>query len=294
MAMERAGMASAAVAPLSLDAVVGRIEEMSSLPHVAMKVLETAQDPESGAADLKRIVETDPSLSARVIRVVNSAAMGLRTNVGNLYQAISLLGFSNVRNLALTASVSQLFQSDDLIGAYKRSALWRHLISVGIGARLVASRRRLANFEDAFLAGLLHDIGIVLLDEHAHEQFCEVMKGLQDDQSLAEVEQSVMGFTHVSLGEQVAVKWNFPPVIRGAIRYHHASQLYKGADSEIVRCVEIANVICTMKGITSVGRKLVQPNIDVFREMGYQKTDIVVLAKDLDRELKLNESLFAV
>jgi putative nucleotidyltransferase with HDIG domain len=277
---------------ISLDELIGRIDGMSTLPQVAMSVIKIASDPDAGAADLKRVVEGDPALSVRVIRIVNSASCGVRTEVNNLHQAISLLGFSTVRNLALTASVSTLFQNDRPIGTYRRTDLWRHMVSVGICARLVAIRRKLANFEDAFLAGLLHDIGIVLEDEYVHEPFCKVIQALNESRTLPEVEQEILGFSHANLGERVAESWKFPPLVRAAIRYHHASTNYKGSDAEIVRCVEIANVVCTLKGITSVGRKVMRPAPDVFQAMNYQKQDLVVLATDLDREIRMNENLF--
>src|SRR5690606_832545 len=105
-----------------------------------------ARNQESNAADLKTVVEGDPSLSARVLRTVNSAAYAVRSKVSNLHQAISLLGFNQIRNLAITASVSDSFKTDNVSGPYRRSGLWRHLVSVGICARLVAARTRMSNF----------------------------------------------------------------------------------------------------------------------------------------------------
>jgi putative nucleotidyltransferase with HDIG domain len=224
--------------------------------------------------------------------MVNSAAYGVRATVTNLQQAISYLGFNQMRNLALTASVSPLFKKDERCGTYRRSMLWRHLVSVGIAARLVARRCRLPNFEDAFLAGLLHDIGIVFEDQHTHEQFRRLIGDLREGTTLLEVERTHLGFDHCMLGAAVADAWHFPAPVRAAIRFHHASHGYREDDSAIVRCVEIANVICTLKGITSVGKRLVKPPLETFQAMGFQKEDIFILATDLDQEFALSESLF--
>lgn len=255
-------------------------------------MIEVAKDPDAGAADLKAVVEGDPALGARILRMVNSAAYGVRSTVTNLHQAISYLGFSQVRNLAMTASVSDIFKKNETIGTYQRTELWRHLVSVGICARLVASRCRMPNFEDAFLAGLLHDIGIILEDQQTHAQFCQVMAAARPGTTLCDLEKEYLGFNHAALGAKVAEAWKFPEMVRASIRFHHASQSYKGEGEDIVRCVEIANVICTIKGITSVGQKLVTPPLQVFQTMGFQKEDIVILAKDLDSELAACESLF--
>lgn len=279
---------------LSIEVVAARCDEISTLPQVAMHVLEIARNPESGAADLRIAVEGDPALSARIVRSVNSAAFGLNQPVSSLHRAISLLGFGQVRNLALTASVSSIFQSAGTIGTYHREELWRHLVSVGLCARLVAVRSRLTEFEDAFLAGLLHDVGIVLIDQHAHEHFVDIIHALDGSEPLCKVEQRILGFDHTQLGNVMAEKWRFPEVVRAAIRYHHNSKLCKSPAAQLVRCVEVANVVCTIKGISSVGRKLVAAPGDAFRELGLSKDDVVVLAKDLDAEIAQNECLFEV
>jgi len=276
----------------AIDQIVRQVSEVSTLPQVALKVMRVARDPNAGAAELKAVVEGDPALGMRVLKMVNSAAYGLRTTITNLHQAISYLGFNQVRNLAMTASVADIFKRNEKVGTYQRTMLWRHLVSVGIGARLVARRCRLAAFEDAFLAGLLHDIGIVLADQHAHAQFREVIAALDGSLPLCEVERKRLGFDHCMLGAAVADAWRFPAPIRAAIRFHHGAQRYREAGSEIVRCTEVANVICTLKGITSVGQRLVEPALDTFKAMGFRKEDVVILAADLDREIAMSENLF--
>ena len=101
---------------LSLDAVVGRINEISTLPVVATRVLEVANDPDSGAADLKEVLEIDAALSARILRCVNSSAYSTRSEITTLQQAIAYLGMKQIRNLAITSSVGKLFKRDGKIG----------------------------------------------------------------------------------------------------------------------------------------------------------------------------------
>jgi len=268
-----------------------QIAEISTLPQVALRVIEVAGDPEAGAMELKRVVEADPSLSARVIRLANSASTGAVARIQNLQHAISYLGLNQVRNLALTASVSDVFKHDGTIGPYRRHALWRHLVSVAIAARLAARRCGILNFEDAFLAGLLHDIGIILEDQNAHDEFCGVIRSLDPSRTLCEIERRVLGYDHCTFGERVGRRWGFPPVVLAAVRYHHNSAAYEGEHRPIVLCVEIANTLCTLKGITSVGMKLVRTPARTFREMGFNKEDLLVLATDLDQELAHSRSL---
>ena len=277
-----------------LETVIRRIDEISTLPHIALRVMEVANDSDLGAIDLKEVIETDAALSARILRCANSSAYATRTEITSLQQAIAYLGMKQIRNLAVTASVSELFKEDDKIGPYCRSQLWRHLVSVGVCARLIAMRRKMNNFEEAFLAGLLHDIGIVLEDQHAHEQFVTVVRSLDQAKTLAETERSYLGFDHTALGERLATNWGFPEATKASIRHHHASVSYRGEQIDIVRCVEVANLICTLKGIPSVGLKLVKISQPALTGLSLTREDITVLADDLDQELAASAGLFQI
>ncbi len=279
---------------LSRAALVRRIDEISTLPEVAVRVLEVANDPHSGAPELKEVMETDVALSARVLRCVNSSAYAVRMKITNLQQAIAYLGVKQVRNLAMTASVSGLFQQNETIGPYCRLQLWRHLVSVGIGARLIAMRLKSMDFEDVFLAGLLHDIGIVLEDQYTHGPFTDIMTSLDEEKTLCDVERSHLGFDHTQIGSDAAKLWRFPEPVKAAIRYHHCSASYRGHDVNLVRCVELANLICTLKGISSVGVKLVRFSRHVLSSLGMTKEDIAILAEDFDAEFAGNASLFQI
>ena len=274
-----------------LETAVQRATDVSTLPQVALRVLELAKDPDAGASDLTAVVEGDPALSARVLKVINSAAYSLSSTITNLHQAISYLGFSQIRNLALTASVAEIFRGETIIGTYDRSNLWRHMVAVGVCSRLVATRCGIANFEDAFLAGLLHDIGLILADQHDHERFRLTMLNLVDNQPLAVSEQKCLGYTHCDLGARIAELWRFPENVQAAIRFHHGSQHYHGDHVRLVNCVEIANVICTLKGISSVGMQLLAPPLIALNAVGFQKEDVLVLANDLDQELESSRCL---
>lgn len=274
------------------EEILQRIGELSTLPQIAVQVIKVAGDPDSDAADLKQVVEGDAALSARILRCVNSAAFATRTEIANLQQAIAYLGLRRIRNLAITAGVSQLFRKDETIGPYRRSNLWRHLVSVGICARMIALGRRINNFEEAFLAGLLHDVGIIFEDQCAHDLFSEVIRSLDESKTLPENERSYLGFDHTTLGERIAQVWGFPESVRAAIRYHHMSADYAGDEIQVVRCVEVANVLCTLKGIWSVGLKLVKLSQPALAGLSLAREDISVLAEDLQHELTQNASLF--
>ncbi len=278
----------------TLEDVVRRVHDISTLPQIALQVMEVANDADSGARELKEVMEGDASLSSRVLRCVNSSQYAKRGKITNLQQAIAYLGMQQIRNLAVTASASKLFAAGGIIGSYDRAGLWRHLVTVGICARLIAMRLNFADFEDVFLAGLLHDIGVVFEDQHVHEPFAEVIQSLEKGKALSEIERSHLGFDHAVLGAKVAENWKFPPGVLATIRYHHNTTGYRGDQIEVIRCVEVANFICSLKGISSVGIHLVAFPQSAIRGLSLSKEDILVLAQDLDRELTNNENMLQI
>lgn len=279
---------------IPLNEVLAQITEISTLPHLALRVMQVANDPEAGAAELKNVVEADAALSARVLRTVNSSAYGLQSKITNLHYAISYLGFNQIRNLAVTALVSEAFKQQSTVGRYDREALWRHIVSVGICARMLATRKRMPNFEDAYLAGPLHDFGIILEDQHLHAAFEAMIHALDGTRLLNEMEQEYLGFDHGTLGLWVGRNWKFPLAVLSSIQYHHHSQKCLNEHLPIVQCVEVANFLCSFKGITSIGVNLVPPPKETIIALMLTKEDLKVLITDLDSEILRYESLFKV
>lgn len=285
-------MSTVAASRPSVSDLRRRISEIGSLPQVALRVMEVANDPNSTAADLKAVMEIDPALSARVLRCVNSSAYGARVRITNLQHAIAFLGIKQIRNLAMTAGVAKMFDAAEQIGAYQRRNLWKHMVAVGIGARMIAMRLRFQEFEDVFVAGLLHDIGIVLEDQQVHALFEKAMLDPTPGEPLSSIEQRHLGFDHCSLGKAVGSDWKFPSVVIEAVAHHHDSSKAAEGQRAAVRFVEVANLIVSLKGLTSVGVQRVRFPKEVFVEIGLTKDDVLVLAADLDREMASNATMF--
>jgi putative nucleotidyltransferase with HDIG domain len=277
-----------------LNEVARRVRDISSLPTVALRVMEVTNDANTPTGELKAVLEGDVSLSARVLRLVNSSAYGLRQRVTTLQAAIAYLGFRQIRNLAMAASISEVFKKDELIGSYSRPALWKHLVSVGICARMVAMRRSLEDFEDVFLAGLLHDIGIILVDQYDHANFRRMASALRSDLCLGEAEQEALGYSHMELGARVGAQWRFPELVTSAIRYHHHAVAPSNQNCQAIRCVQVANALCTFRNISSVGLSLVKPPVDAINGLNLLRPDIEALLADMDEEFQQQSMLFVL
>ena len=280
--------------PATLDAVVKRIENVATLPQVAIQILRIAQDPDADAADMRAVIEGDPALCTSVLRFANSSAYALKLRVNNVQQAIAYLGMKQIRNLALTASVSTLFQSAKVIGNYSRPGLWRHLVSVGLGARMLGLRLKFRAAEDLFLAGLLHDIGIVLEDQHVNGPFTKTIQTLDPQKTLCENEQQSLGFDHCQLGALVADKWGLPETVKAAITHHHHAADKSCTRGDMVQFIEVANLLCTFKDISSVGVNLVRACPESIKGLDLTKEDLLAVSEALDRELAENAVMLGV
>jgi len=251
-----------------------------------MQILEVTGNPRSEAADLLRAVECDPAIAARILRIVNSSFYPLRKPVGDLKTAITLLGFNEIRNLALTACVSSLFRSGGSYKDYSREGLWNHSTGVGATARAIAKNFGRVSPGEAYLAGLLHDLGLILIDQHIHGPFCEVLENLLPETSTCAVELRILGFNHTELGSHIARRWRFPDEVTAAIRYHHQPEQYDGPYRDTVYIVAMANFLCTLHGLTSLGvRNVSEPPDDVVDTLDFRPHDIASFREQLEETL---------
>ena len=263
-----------------------RISEVSSLPAVALRIIEVANDSNTGAADLLEVVEFDAALATRIMRTVNSSYYSLQNKVADLRLAITLLGFKEIRNLAMTAYIAQLFKKSAHYGSYKREGLWNHLIGVGAVARLIAQVSKKVAPREAYLAGLLHDLGFILIDQYLHEPFCRVVDALEAQRPICELEHEILGFDHAELGEYVAERWNLPQQLIVAIRYHHAPEAYGGPHRETAYVVALANFFCHLKGHSALGvAQTVQPPTEWFTGLGLDRSQVARIWEQLDEAL---------
>lgn len=264
-----------------------RIGEVSSLPAVALQIVSVANDQASGADDLHDAVRYDAALATRIMRTVNSSYYSLQNKVADLKLAITLLGFKEIRNLALTAYVAQLFKKGEGHGPYSREGLWNHLIGAGIVAKLIAEKCGRAPPREAYLAGLLHDLGLILIDQYLNRPFAQVIDRLSEETPLVTVEREVLGFDHAALGEYVARRWNLPEHLTTAIRHHHDPEAYEGPHREMVCVVTLANLLCHASGLSSTGVRDSQvPPKGVFVTLGLGKRQLAEIWGQLDTALK--------
>jgi len=247
-----------------IEELFERVNSVASLPAAALRIIEVTSDPHSEAEDLLLAVEGDPAMAARILRIVNSSYYPLRRSVADLKAAITLLGFREIRNLALTASMSDLFGPGGNHAGYTREGLWSHSTGVAAAAKVIARNTGRANPSEAYLAGLLHDLGFILLDQYLRRPFCNVLDQLTAETPTCEVEQTTLHFDHTELGAYIAGRWSFPDGVSAAIRHHHEPAHCDDDQADMVAIVAMANFLCTLHGLTSLGvRNVPEPPDEV-------------------------------
>ena len=205
---------------LQLDDIVRKLEDLPSLPAVVMELLSSIDQDDVDISVLAKKVSHDQALTAKTLRLANSSLFGLQVKVTTIQQAITFLGFQTTRNLITAAAVTGCFAEGQCPG-FDDKAFWRHSIATAACCKVLARRVRF-NQDYAFTAGLLHDIGRLVLVSSFTDQYRQVMAyRAANDCYVLEAEQAVMGIDHVVAGAALAEHWNFSDTMKTAIAYHH-------------------------------------------------------------------------
>lgn len=204
----------------SIEQVLGKLGQLPAMPAVVQDVINSFDDPNLDVKDLAEKISHDQGLSTKVLRVANSSFYGLSRQVATVHDAVVVLGFGSIRSLVLAAGFVHAFP-DTSPGLFERKQFWHHSLRVAACARVLAKCCR-QNAEVAFTAGLLHDVGQLVLDTCLHKQFNAVLERLgKKGGDLYQLEREMLGFDHAIVGAEMAKRWNFPAPIQQVIQSHH-------------------------------------------------------------------------
>lgn len=206
----------------STQKIVDKLKDIPTLPTVIHKIIEIVDSPTTSASDLNKAISLDQSLSAKVLKLVNSAFYGFPKKIETLTQAIVILGFNTVRSLALSISMVDFLHNRTGRAQLNYTEFWKHSIGVSIMARTIARKAFPQIAEEAFVAGLLHDIGILILDQFMPGEFAKALEAAHNEKlPLFHVEKNILGTTHGDVGRMLASKWNLPDSLLYSMAYHH-------------------------------------------------------------------------
>ncbi len=210
----------------SLEELIGSTVTIPTVPTTLNEINRILDDPEGSAPEAAEVVAKDQAIATKVLRLANSPLFGLRHPVSNIPHAVSILGLKTLRNLVVQATVLEQFKNCKKDGGFDPLWLWDHSIKVGHCAKTLARRyRKLFRFdpEEAYTAGLLHDVGMIVLIDHDIEKFLQCMEASNREcRSIHLVEEEVFGFHHAQVGSLLARTWKLSSSLSEAIGHHHA------------------------------------------------------------------------
>lgn len=222
---------------------VRSLAKLSTLPMIAVKVMELVENPQTSAASLARIISNDQIMAARILKLANSAYYGFPRKISTLNLAIVVLGFNALRDLVLSISVIDQFAVQDF-EEFELEQFWRHALMVGHGARILSRYFNYPVAGEVFVAGLLHDIGYTIMLQHFPEEFRTVTRLTREkDMPFHEAEKQELGYSHADVGAWLAEGWNLPDKLVRAIRYHHSPQKNL-QNKDLVNIIFLADQIC--------------------------------------------------
>jgi putative nucleotidyltransferase with HDIG domain len=237
---------------------VQRIVDLPTLPLVIPQVFRLVEDRRSSAGDLARVIGSDQSLASRILRLANSAFYGFRREITSINHAVVLLGFDTVKSIVLAATVFDTLKDADSASSFDREQFWLHVVATATAARVVARALRVADPEAAFVGGLLHDIGKVVLDRYFHRRYAESARlATESPCPIREAEVAVFGVDHAEVGGWLAERWRLPRPIIEPVTFHHRPAAGAREHWGVSASVHLADILARNAEIGSGGDKLV-------------------------------------
>lgn len=277
---------------------IEQIENLPTLPEVANKLLKIINDPTTTAVDVANLISRDLSLTSKVLRLANSAFYGIPRTVTTVQNAVVILGLKVINTMVFSITVVKMFPGDGRNELFSRKKFWAHSLACAVIARQLALRMRkftLFDPEECFCAGLIHDIGRIVLDQYFHEDFLKaIQKALQSNISLTQAEGDVFGFNHMDVGDWLTSRWELPQDIRVPIVYHHTPGRTEYA-REITTLVHLADSITYDIGFSLPGLG-VRPPVDanLIAQLGFTPEDLDAVKASANDEIEKFQAAFEI
>jgi HD-like signal output (HDOD) protein len=254
----------------AVNNAIREISHIATLPEITLRIIELVESPNSTAQDLNKVISNDPALCSRILKVVNSAFYGLPGQIGSINRAIVLLGLNAVKNIAIAASLAKLFRGGSLTPEFSAKDLWAHSIATATASKMICDHLKLAFADEAFLAGLIHDLGIIVEIQADRHRIIDVVGRVKPDENgaptadMLEIETEIYGANHQDFGQGLCEKWKFPKNFAHVCGYHHRPlELAK----DIRTLVSIIHIADKLAGGLPHGFRMDNQNLDIAPEI---------------------------
>lgn len=273
-----------------------RVSAVATLPAIAMRIIRLADDPSSTSDDMLEVLSSDPALATRVLKVVNSAFYGRPRQVATTYAAIQLLGVSAIRNIAVAASLTRIYRGGRTVAGFDAASLWMHSVAVGAAARRLALLNGKCAPDEAMLAGLLHDVGVVVSLQAWLPGFTSLIASVNANHLLdfRDAERQIIGADHEQFGEGLCDQWHFPKPLALSCGYHHHPLDLPEGDRLLPSLVHVADILAARADIGFTRTVLNHEVIADVRELlGLTERDLESVEESLKEDSSQAMMLFA-
>jgi len=274
------------------------IDSMPSLPITVSKIIELTNNPQSTPSDLNKVITLDPVLTAKVLKLVNSAYYNLSNSVTSIVKAIVLLGLNTIKNLAISTAVLGTVKKKVTEDAINMDGFWRHCLAVGVTSRSIATKIGIDPKlrEEFFIAGMLHDIGKVVLNDHFPLPFLHAIQ-VADSQrvSLWRAEAVTFEYDHIRTGKLIAEKWQLSQNLAEAISFHHMPMEASEQNRRLVTAVAAADIFCVENGTGFAGSFVPdQFTEENWKILGIHEEDLSGIEKTINEEIEKASVFLAI
>ncbi len=236
-----------------LKKITQSIIGLPTLPAVITQMIGLIDNPKTSGRQVAQLIATDQALTAKILKLANSAFYGFPREIATVQHAVVILGFETVKSLGLSVSVLQRFAGPSDNAQFDRQLFWEHSIACGVSARLLAAKLRYRLPGEAFAAGILHDIGKLILSQYFPAEFAQILEVMRaEDLYIGKAEEKILGLTHAEVGGWLAEKWNLPGQLVEAIAFHHAPGKLQ-RNPELPALIHLADFLCRREGIGDGG-----------------------------------------
>ncbi len=279
--------------------LLSRCKDILALPPIMQIILNVTSGKNTSAMELASLIETNSTLASGMLAIVNSPYFGFSKKISTVSHAVTVLGFQEVQNILLSIAAVQVFEQR---GPDFLEKLWRHCFSVGVCSRLIAGYLKLKIESKYFVSGMLHDVGRIFLSQYVPGKFKEMLSLLdKGDNKITyhSLEQGFFGISHAEIGGRLLETWRFSGDIIEAVAYHHEPSRAI-SDKALAACVHLADLICTVKGISPLGDryflsvdKNIIPTLRGLRQ-NFSTEDLYAMMGQLDLEIDRQNAFVSV
>lgn len=278
---------------------IENLQNLPTLPVIISRLNAAVEDPSVNAEVISGIIKDDPAMMARILKTVNSVFYGVAQPVSSIAQAVSLLGFVAIKNIAITTAAFSTFDIKEQAD-FSREEFWKHSINVGIATNViydyVKDKIQAKISKDILhLAGLLHGIGIIIFEQFFRIKFMvALLVSKKENIPILKAEEETFSTNHCEVGAWLGKRWNLPEPIIESIRWHYSPENSKAVYKDLVNIAHTAKFICVLEKLGDFGESLSPFKQPILKELGLSVTDIPIVVDKIKEESKNSETMMTI